>query len=518
MVLSRILSVAAAAGVAGVALADTCDVEGSARQDCGALGTTQSDCEAKGCCWRPADSVAWCFYPQGGPAPPPPPRAECKLAYKSQGQPFSDEEEAKVRSYFLANIDIQGSGAVVAAPDHNTGPGGDYYYHWERDGALSTHALLATADKLADVDEHLQHYVQWVLKVQNQADPHGIDIRTEPKYTIPDGKPFEGAWCRPQTDGPGLRAKTLAEYGLALLEAGKADFVKQNLWTGSEEKHGGAIKYDLEWLVSNWQQSGCDLWEEIQSEDFFWGRFTMRASLEMGAQFAEKMGDKDAAGRYRGVKADIEKTIMGHFDGTFVFESQNRKKDSAVIEAFNVGYLGVGVERMFDVLGKEVLGTVVTLNDLFCNAYEINQKDSAAGIPGILYGRYENDSYDGGNPWVLLSASLATLLYRMSFAAFEHGPLDASSYALLQKATHIEAGLSGNALAEALMGAADGVMLRIKHHVQATDLHMAEQINRNDGSMTSAKDLTWNYANMLKAFKARKNAAKAIAASSVLVV
>eukprot|EP00437_Effrenium_voratum_P038501 CAMPEP_0181469382 /NCGR_PEP_ID=MMETSP1110-20121109/37989_1 /TAXON_ID=174948 /ORGANISM="Symbiodinium sp., Strain CCMP421" /LENGTH=589 /DNA_ID=CAMNT_0023594285 /DNA_START=77 /DNA_END=1847 /DNA_ORIENTATION=+ len=510
MVLSRLLSLAAA-GVA-VALADTCDVEGSARKDCGVLGTTQSDCEAKGCCWRPADSVAWCFYPQGGPAPPPPPRAECKLAYKSKGPPFSDEEEAKVRGYFLANIDIQGSGAVVAAPDHNTGPGGDYYFHWERDGALSTHALLATAEKLADVDEHLQHYVQWVLKVQNQADPHGIDIRTEPKYTIPDGKPFEGAWCRPQTDGPGLRAKTLAEYGLALLDAGKGDFVKQNLWTGSDEKHGGAVKYDLEWLVSNWQQSGCDLWEEIQSEDFFWGRFTMRAGLEMGAQFAEKMGDKDAAGRYRGVKADIEKTIMGHFDGTFVFESQNRKKDSAVIEAFNVGDLGPG-DMFFDVLGKEVLGTVVTLNDLFCNAYEINQKDSAAGIPGILYGRYENDSYDGGNPWVLLSASLAMLLYRMSAAAFEHGPLDASTYALLQKATHIESGLSGNALAEALLGAGDGVMLRIKHHVQATDLHMAEQISRHDGSMTSAKDLTWNYANMLKAFNARTAAAKAIAAT-----
>ncbi|CAE7724809.1 GAA [Symbiodinium pilosum] len=513
MVLSRMLSVAA---VAGVALAgDTCDVEGSARQDCGVLGTTQSDCEAKGCCWRPADGAAWCFYPQGGPAPPPPPRSECKLAYKSDGQPFTDDEEAKVRSFFLANIDIQGSGAVVAAPDHNTGPGGDYHFHWERDGALSTHALLATADKLTDVDEHLQHYVQWVLKVQNQDDPHGIDVRAEPKYTIPDGKPFTGAWCRPQTDGPGLRAKTLSEYGLALLEAGKADFVKQNLWTGSDDKHGGAVKYDLEWLASNWQQSGCDLWEEIQSEDFFWGRYTMRASLEIGAQFAEKMGDKDAAGRYRGVKADIEKTLMGHFDGTFVFESQNRKKDSAVIEAFNVGDLNDG---MFNVLGKEVLGTVITLNDLFCNAYEINQKDGAAGIPGILYGRYENDNYDGGNPWVLLSASLATLLYRQSAAALSVGSIDPATYSLLQKATHIEDGLSGKDLAEALLGAGDGVMLRIKHHVQATDLHMAEQIKRDDGSMSSAKDLTWNYANMLKAFKARKASAKAIAAVSKVMV
>ena len=58
----------------------------------------------------------------------------CNLAYDSKGvAPFSDEDVATLRKYFLANIDIQGSGAVVAAPDHNTGPGGDYYFHWERD-------------------------------------------------------------------------------------------------------------------------------------------------------------------------------------------------------------------------------------------------------------------------------------------------------------------------------------------------------------------------------------------------
>jgi len=416
----------------------------------------------------------------------------------------------------LANIDIEGSGAVVAAPDHNTGPGGDYYFHWERDGALSTHALLATAAKLEDVDQHMQHYVQWVIKVQNQPDPHNIDIRTEPKYTIPDGKPFEGGWCRPQTDGPGLRAKTLAEYGMKLLDAGKEDFVKQNLWTGDPNKlNGGVVFHDLDWLVNNWQQSGCDLWEEIQSNDFFWGRYTMRASLEVGARLAEKMGDQGAAARYRGVKTDIEKTLMSHYDGTFVFQFQNRKKDSAVIEAFNVGDLNDG---LFPVLGKEVIGTVITLNELFCNAYDINKKDSADGTPGILYGRYENDKYDGGNPWVLLSASLALLLYRQAGAALNAGPIDATVYGLLQKATGIEANLSGKELAQALVGAGDGVMLRIKKHVQSSDLHMQEQISRSDGSQTSAKDLTWNYANMLQAFKGRKAVVAAIAALEKVMI
>merc|ERR1712232_924897 len=189
----------------------------------------------------------------------------------------------------------------------------------------------------------------------------------------------------------------------------------------------------------------------------------------------------------------------------FVFESQNRRKDAAVIEAFNVGDLGDGV---FAPLSKEVLGTVVTLNELFCQSFDINHQDSAAGIPGILYGRYEGDKYNGGNPWVLLTATLAQLIYRQATAAVKGFldyslKLDDATYTLLREAYGIVDRLQGHALGNALLGAADGVMLRIKHHVQATGLHMAEQIGRTDGKMTSAKDLTWNYADVLKAMHAR---------------
>jgi len=38
-----------------------------------------------------------------------------------------------------------------------------------------------------------------------EADPNGIDIRTEPKFNLPNGDVFTDPWCRPQNDGPGLR-------------------------------------------------------------------------------------------------------------------------------------------------------------------------------------------------------------------------------------------------------------------------------------------------------------------------
>ena len=55
----------------------------------------------------------------------------------------------------------------MASPDTHVDPGpggaGSYYYHWMRDGALSTHALMTTADSLSDVTTQLDAYVSWVV-------------------------------------------------------------------------------------------------------------------------------------------------------------------------------------------------------------------------------------------------------------------------------------------------------------------------------------------------------------------
>ena len=89
-----------------------------------------------------------------------------------------------MRSYFLNNINIKGSGAVVAAPDYNT-PGGSYYYHWERDGALSMGALLSTAASVDDVRTEMDAYVGWVSRVQQEVDPHGQSVLAEPTMGCP---------------------------------------------------------------------------------------------------------------------------------------------------------------------------------------------------------------------------------------------------------------------------------------------------------------------------------------------
>jgi len=416
----------------------------------------------------------------------------CKLNGTPK-EPFSEAELAEIRTYFNANLDIQGSGMVVAAPDHDTGPGGDYYYAWMRDGALSMNALLQTTGNFADIESKLEHWLEWVERSEDQTDPHG-DIMAEPKFLIPSGKPFPGGWCRPQTDGPGLRAITLIAY------ADAKPSIADRAWA--------AIKRHLDWVAENYTSNGCDLWEEVRSSDFFWNRYTMRKSLMQGAAFATRVGDSSRASRYTETAKAITESLADHIDEDgFVFESTNRHTDTAVIEAFNVGDMG---DDVFGPLSKEVIATLVGLSHTFCRAYDINQAAANQSIPGVLYGRYDGDNYDGGNPWTLLTASVATLLYRQAFALSKGVKIEEHSAASLKT-------LLGQDLTAAnLLAAGDSILLRMKTFL-TNGMHMNEQINRDTGAMTSAKDLTWSYANALKSAKARQAAAHAILSQAIVV-
>jgi len=472
------------------ASAPKCDnVSVDQRVDC---HNDESGCQAAGCCWSPVNpnpnNAPWCYYGDRKVK-------ACSLTAQPQ-VPFTEQEMSEVRQHFKANLDIQGTGMVVAAPDHDTGPGGDYFYAWMRDGALSMNALQLTATNFSEVEQLFDAWLSWVERSQTQSDPHGQSILTEPKFEIPSGKPFAGAWCRPQNDGPGLRSITLME-----LVKNKPS-VTERAWN--------VIKVDLDWVASNYDSNSCDLWEEVRSTDFFWNRFTMRKALLQGAKFAQSAGkDSARASKYSAVAATIGGALSSHVgsDG-FVCEETSRCKDTASIEAFNVGYMDDGV---FAPLGKEAVATLSGLSKLFCSSYGVNIDAANAGTPGVLFGRYEGDNYDGGNPWVLLSASAATLLYRQA-KAFAAGTVpDKDAASMLQQL------LGAPASAKALLGAGDAILLLMKKYL-VNGMHMNEQIDRDTGVLKSAKDLTWNYANVLKAMKARSVASDAMALASPVIV
>jgi Glycosyl hydrolases family 15/Trefoil (P-type) domain len=182
----------------------------NARTDCGNPTITQQQCLQKGCCWLPVNpnpnNEPWCVNQTVGVPPPP-------FKPPADGLPFNTTERTLMMSYFLENLDVccldssgpggteqcQNCGGVVAAPDYNTGPGGNYVYAWMRDSALSMRALMETNNDSKQITQLMKNYVSWVLANQVADDPNDIDIRTEPKFNLPTpGHPFTGGWCRPQ--------------------------------------------------------------------------------------------------------------------------------------------------------------------------------------------------------------------------------------------------------------------------------------------------------------------------------
>lgn len=409
-------------------------------------------------------------------------------------------------SFFMKNVDVDESGAVVASPDPNT-PGGSYIFHWARDGALCWDTVLQTYNG-TDLDAKVQHYVAWVNREHSMQDANNIDIRVEAKFTIPDGTPYTGAWCRPQTDGPALRTITFINYANALIKNGQSAYVTEYLWT-SGNYNGGAIRCDMDWLLDNWASSGCDLWEELRSSDLFWNRYVTRKAAFMAADFASQLGDPVSSRAYLNLAMSINATIYeGHWNGQYIFEDVNRLQDAAVICALNTGDLNDG---FLSPTSFEVASTVKTFVDLFRATFAINQIDDKAGIPGVLLGRYNGDTYAGGNPWILTSACLANLMYRGATTLLKTKYALPTTEALKTwlDVLHVN-GSSVNVdlvtpeiLASLMSTMGDGILTRIRYHTLDAGLHQPEQLDRNTGVEVSAYDLSWSYAEIFKAMKAR---------------
>jgi len=493
MLLKKLLFVV---GGATVISGQGCDVANSDKLDCGFMGVDQSKCEADGCCWQPVarngsmKDTPWCFYPSDHPNP----CGDGAVNWNGDGVGFSQEYYDIMYKNYEANLNIDGSGAVVAAPDQST-PGGSYYYHWMRDAGLSIKAWLDINNNDYDrVKTVLEGYANWVGKVQHKSDPNGIDVRIEPKFTIPDGEPYTGGWCRPQTDGPALRAMALSKWGMLVKNTGNGD--TNSIWE--------LVSYDMAWVVENWRQDGCDLWEEVRSNDFYFNRMAYVYSLNVAADFAQMIGQD--GGQYRSVAEEIKSETMGHWKDGFIYESTNRPYDGAVIHS--IATFG---EYLFPPESQEAASTISVITKAFCQEYPINQDEIGSGQVGILIGRYPGDSYAGGNPWQLLTAVLGELFYLGGQASYKQVKLngdytlnyeDNKAWMDLMK---LGEGATASQLAAAQMAAGDATMTALWRHVQDAGGRIDEQIDKFNGGQVSAEGLTWSYANILHAMHVRQN-------------
>ncbi|NBP59149.1 hypothetical protein EBU71_21870, partial [bacterium] len=328
--------------------------------------------------------------------------------------------------------------------------------------------------------KYTDDYLKWIQLVQGKKDPNGIDIRVEPKYEIPTGNAYTGGWCRPQNDGPGLQAITLINT--------INDITKS--WSN--------IKYNLDYIVTGYNSNTCDLWEEIVNPDFFWNRVTMAKALSLGSKLASSLGYNNDAKTWADTANLIKSNIYStHWNGFYFYESNNRPVDGAVIVGLNDGY--DEFDNFLDPLSYEVASTVYYYNQVFSAEYAINSRDK--NFYGILYGRYPGDIYAGGNPWILTTAALSSLMYRISNKLNSGNKLTQNTLSMWSKALNVQSIPNNQVYFFKAQG--DGLLLRIRHYIESYDFHMYEQIDKNTGQQISAYDLTWSYAEVLNALKLR---------------
>lgn len=379
-------------------------------------------------------------------------------------------------------------GAVIASPTPR------YFFHWIRDAALVIDTLITRYELTSDPQEKdiitkkITEYIEFSRRIQHTyVEPQFGDPRYnlgEAKVNV-DGSGYNDFWGRPQNDGPALRAASIIRWAQILLREGKEDFVRENLYSANFQAES-VIKKDLEYVSHHWRDPSFDLWEEVKG-DHFYTRMVQRKALIQGAKLAETLGDPDAAAWYRR-QADEITTSIQHFwspENGYILATINRTEgqpqktshlDIAVILGLLHGSLDDG---LFNFRDDKVQATMTKLEDVFSSIYSVNKLG-----PGVAIGRYPEDLYEGGHPWVLATLAMAEAYYKM-----------AREYFLLNELSK----------AEQLIAKGDTFVARVQRHAYPNG-NLSEQIHRDTGVMTSVEDLTWNYSAIITTQWARTQA------------
>ncbi|CAG8981192.1 hypothetical protein HYALB_00012812 [Hymenoscyphus albidus] len=259
-------------------------------------------------------------------------------------------------------------------------------------------------------------------------------------------------------------------------------------------------------------ETGFDLWEEVQGSSFFTIAAQHRSLIE-GSALAAQLGKSCP-------NCDSQAPQVLCFLQTLWNPSQNYMVS-------NINYGGnyrngrdantiLASIHMFDPAAKcdsltfqpcsdRALANHKAVTDSFRTVYAIN-----AGIPqgtAVAVGRYSEDVYFGGNPWYLTTLAAAEQLYAALYTWQQEGSITVTSVSLpffrdlsssIAVGTYASSTSEYTTLINAVKTYADGYIAVIERYAEP-DGSMAEQFSRNTGLPLSAYDLTWSYAAFLTA-------------------
>lgn len=213
----------------------------------------------------------------------------------------------------------------------------------------------------------------------------------EPKFNV-DETAFTGNWGRPQRDGPALRATALITYANHLMATGQSSIVNSLLWP--------IIRNDLSYTAQYWNQTGFDLWEEIQGSSFFTIAASHRALVE-GNTLATKLGQTCSGCTSQA--PEILCFLQSFWTGQYVDSNINvndgrsgRDINSVLTSIHNFDAAASCDDSTFQPCSSRALANHKQVVDSFRSTYSINSGVSPGNA--IAIGRYNEDTYYSGNP------------------------------------------------------------------------------------------------------------------------
>ena len=271
------------------------------------------------------------------------------------------------------------------------------FYTWTRDSALTAKMLIDTliaGD--TSLREQIEDYISAEAILQTVANPSG-DLTDgsnlgEPKFEV-NSTAFTGPWGRPQRDGPALRATALIAYSRWLLLNGDKNNVSSKIWP--------IISNDLSYVGQYWNQTGFDLWEEVDGSSFFTLAVQHRALVE-GQAFAERIGKTCTACKTQA--PEVLCFLQTFWNGAFVTSNindqsgRNGRDANSILGSIHTFDPEAGCDDLtFQPCSSRALANHKAVTDSFRSLYAVNS-DRAQGA-AVAVGRYTEDVYFGGNPW-----------------------------------------------------------------------------------------------------------------------
>jgi glucoamylase len=425
---------------------------------------------------------------------------------------FIAEESPIALQGILNNIGANGSlvegassGIVVASPSTEDP---NYFYTWTRDSALTFKLLIDSyIQGNVGLGSLIQEYILAQARLQLVDNLSGTFSSGaglgEPKYYA-NATAFEGEWGRPQRDGPALRAIAMIAYSKALMAASGDNnaTVHDVIWP--------IVFNDLSYVAQYWNQTGFDLWEEVNGSSFFTTAVQYRALVE-GAKFAQSVNETCDGCTSQGPNALC--FLQDYWNGTSITSNINLQGGyqrsgldcNSILTSIHMFDPEAGcTDSTFQPCSSRALSNHKAVVDSFRGHLYIINSNLRPGQAAAV-GRYAEDIYYQGNPWYLCTLAAAEQLYSAAHQWNTTGSITVDNLNtnffndLVPNTTpgdYASDSPEFSELTTAVRSYADGFVAVAQRYAGANGA-LAEQFSRENGTGVSARDLTWSYASFL---------------------